>query len=126
MDRHVDFIGYLHIAQSALVVLGALAVFLLMAGGGMLSGEPNAIFITTTIGIIISFLLFIWAVPGFIAGYGLLKRRSWGWALGLVMGFFDLFNVPLGTLLGAYTFWALLRNKAQAEFNRTPRSTNQP
>ena len=118
MDRHVDFIGYLHIAQSILILLGAAVLFLIMAGSGMLAGEPNTFFVTTTIGTILAFFLGVWAIPGFIAGYGLLRRRSWGWGLGLIMGFFDLFNVPLGTLLGAYTFWTLLRDKAKDEFNQ--------
>lgn len=116
MRRHIDIIAYLHIAQSILVLLGAGIVFLIVAGGGLLSGEPTAVAITSTIGLLVSFFLALVALPGFVVAYGLLKRRTWGRIGGLIMGALDLFNFPLGTALGAYTFWALLSDEAQRAF----------
>jgi hypothetical protein len=33
-----------------------------------------------------------------------------------VLGFFSLFNFPVGTLIGAYTLFVLLQNSATAYF----------
>lgn len=118
MSRHIDIIAYLHIAQSILVLLLAGLIFLIFGGAGLIAMEPTAFFVTTTIGIIVAFFIAIWSIPGLIAAYGLLRRRPWGRVLGLIMGAFDLFNFPLGTALGIYTFWALLSDEADREFSR--------
>lgn len=118
MSRHIDIIAYLHIVQSILVLLFAGLIFLIFGGAGLIAMEPTAFFVTTTVGMILAFLIAIWSIPGLIAAYGLLKRRPWGRVLGLIMGAFDLFNFPLGTALGIYTFWALLSSEADRQFNR--------
>jgi len=122
MRQHINIIGYLHIAQSLLVLLGAGIVLLVFGGIGALSMEPTAFSVMSILGIIFSFLVAIWAVPGLIAAYGLLKRRPWGRVLGLIMGAFDLLNFPLGTALGVYTFWALLSDEAHRAFSSRSRT----
>ena len=62
-------------------------------------------------------LVVVLALPGIIAGIGLLNR--WGWAriLALIIGFFSLFEVPFGTALGIYTFWVLLQDDPAVKFS---------
>ena len=119
MSKHLDILGYLHLALGALGAVAALIVFVAVAGGGMLSGDQDAIFVTTTVGIVVSLLIWALSLPSLVAGYGLLKRRSWARVLALVLGFLNLFNVPLGTALGIYTFWVLLKDEALAHFTGT-------
>lgn len=116
MKQHIDVLGYLYIALGVLGLLGAFVVLLVLTGAGLLSGEAEAFFITTFIGVIAAVFITVVSLPGFIAGYGLLKRRSWARPLALVLGFLNFFNVPLGTLLGVYTFWVLLQDRAAAQF----------
>lgn len=116
MKRHIDWLGYLYIALGVLGLLTAAFLFLVIAGGGLISGDPEAIFVTGLVATILAVFLTVISLPGIIVGYGLLKRRSWARILGLVLGFLNLFNIPLGTLLGVYTFWVLLQDEAEAQF----------
>ncbi len=117
MRQHIDILGYCYIALGVLGLLAALLAFFAIAGGGWLSGDSGAIAVTSTIATFVGGFLFIISVPNLIAGYGLLKRKSWARILALVLGFINLFNVPLGTILGAYTFWALLQDESERIFS---------
>ena len=55
-------------------------------------------------------------MPGLLAGYGLLKRASWGRVLAIVVGVLGLFNFPVGTVIGIYSLWVLLQNAATDYF----------
>jgi len=61
-------------------------------------------------------LLVVLGLPGILAGYGLLKRRSWARGLAVALGVLNLFNVPLGTVIGAYTLFVLLQDDAAEAF----------
>ena len=49
-------------------------------------------------------------LPGIIGGWALYTERSWGRPVVLVLGVLELFNIPIGTAVGVYTLWALLRD----------------
>lgn len=117
MRQHIDILGYCYIALGALGLLAALLAFLGIAGGGLLSGDSGATAVLVTIATFVGGFLFIISVPNLIAGYGLLKRKSWARILALVLGFINLFNVPLGTVLGGYTFWVLLQDDSERIFS---------
>ena len=70
----------------------------------------------------VAWFSFVKAIGCFAAGYGLLERESWARLLALVLGFVSLFNVPLGTALGIYTFWVLLPSHADEEYRRLARA----
>jgi hypothetical protein len=53
-----------------------------------------------------------------VTGYGLLKVRSWGRVMALVMGFLMLLDFPFGTALAVYTLWVLLPTEAGEEYQR--------
>jgi hypothetical protein len=67
----------------------------------------------STLGIII----LVKAVCGFIAGWGLLQRKSWARMVAIVLAFISLFNIPFGTALGVYTLWALLPSQSRQEYD---------
>lgn len=111
MNKHLDLLGYFYIALGVLGVLAAFGVLIIVVGGGLLSGDQEAILITGVVGTVVAAFITLVSLPGFIAGYGLLKRRSWARALILVLAILNLFNFPLGTALGLYTFWVLLQDE---------------
>ena len=118
MEKHITVIGVLYIVLSALGILASAVIFLVIAGGGLLSGDSEAIAITSTVGSIISFFVFVLSIPGIIGGIGLLKRREWGRILVLILGFLNLLNIPFGTALGIYTIWALMNDELIAMFQQ--------
>ena len=90
MEKHVTILGALYIAFSSLGVLAAIIVFVAIAGGGLLSGEPKAIAVTASVGSAIAFFLALVSVPGIIGGIGMLKRKSWARILVMILGFLNL------------------------------------
>ncbi len=119
MRKHIDMVAYLHIAYGVLILLTAFFVFIAVAGGGWLSGETEAIWITTSVGLGIGIFLTLLALPSLIGGYGLLKRKEWARVLIIIISFLDLFSFPFGTALGIYSLWVLFKTEAQAEFSNS-------
>jgi len=60
------------------------------------------------------------ALPGIVAGIGLLQFRPWARILTLILSGFDLLHVPFGTLLGVYGFWVLLSRETEQLFRISP------
>jgi len=46
-------------------------------------------------------------IPSVVAGYALLKRRSWAKIAGIVGGVAASMSFPIGTAVAVYTFWFL-------------------
>jgi len=116
MQSHVTILGWLHIAGSALLVLLGLIGFVFLTGIGVLGRDPEAAAILPFIGLMGIILFTILGLPGILAGVGLLRRKAWGRILALIVGFFNLFIVPIGTALGAYTFFVLLQQSGANYF----------
>lgn len=108
MEIHVKVIGWLNIVLGVLGVLGAVILFIVIAGGGLISGNELAIQITTLVAFVIGGFIFMISIPGIIVGIGLLQFRAWARILGIVLGLLNLLLFPVGTVFGIYSIWALL------------------
>ena len=122
MEKHVTILGVLYIAFSSLGILAAVIVFVVIAGGGLLSGELKAIAITASVGSAIAFFLALVSIPGIIGGIGMLKRKSWARILVMILGFLNLLNIPIGTVVGIYTIWVLMKDETARLFASELRS----
>ena len=111
MEKHITVLGVLYIALSVLGLLAAIIVFTAVVGGGIISQDPEAMAITAIVGPAVAGFLLIVSAPGLIGGIFLLKRRPWARILVLVLGFLNLIEIPIGTALGIYTIWVLLKNE---------------
>jgi hypothetical protein len=120
MEKHLTFVGALHIGYNAFGVLAAMGVFLLVVGGGLVGGlasdEEIVITITFFVGTAIAMWLVVLSIPGIIGGLGVLLRQSWARYLVLVLSVLYLFNVPIGTAIGAYSIWALAQDETAQLF----------
>jgi hypothetical protein len=112
MEKHVSLLAAFYLALSLTGLLTAAIVYAAIVGGGLLSGDEQAIFITSTVGTAVSALVTVLSVPGLFAAYGLFKRRYWGRHLAIVVGAMNVINVPVGTALAVYTFWVLTQDDA--------------
>ena len=97
-------------------VLAALLVFTLVFGGGLISQDRTAIAITGLVGAVVGGFVVLTYIPGVIAGMGLLQFNNWARVLALVLGILNLPGIPLGTILGVYTLWALLDDESAELF----------
>ena len=125
-DFHVNVLGWLVIAHSALVgAIGIVVMFgslfisrLVVENPSMLldKGDPPPEFFTNVVGpagMLIGFIFLFIALPSVIAGIGLLRYRKWGRTLTLVLSFLRLLEFPFGTATAVYSFWVLLSKEGK-------------
>lgn len=119
LEQHVPILAWIHIVASAFFLILGVFLFLLLGGLGVFaaSGDPDAPFILLIIGLFVGGIMVVMALPGILAGWGLLKRKNWGRVLALIVGIINIFNVPIGTAIGVYTLYVLLQPEASAYFN---------
>ena len=116
MQKHIQLLGVIYIAYHAIGLLFAWLIWGVLSSIGLMSGDPQAAAIMTLIGTVVAGLLLILSVPGVVGGVGILKGWWWSRYLVLVLGLFNLLHVPLGTILGVYTFWVLMQDESVAFF----------
>jgi len=122
-DLHVKVLGWLVISHAALT--GLLGLIIMFAGqflqrfiqnnpGILDQVDPKDVPPVEVIGVIgplaffIGVIFLLISVPSVAAGVGLLRYRSWGRALTLVVSFLRLLEFPFGTATAVYSFWVLL------------------
>ncbi len=123
MKQHVTFVGALHLGLGVLNVVAAAIVAAVLIGSGWLvavtEGEGAPLGILSAVALGVGGLLLVLALPGIVGGWGLLKFKPWARYLVLVLAALNLFNIPLGTAAGIYTFWALLQPETEQLFAGT-------
>ena len=121
LQLHVSIVGWLNIVANSIFLLVGTCGFLFFAGIGVFaaadSGDAAALGILGVLAVVSLLFFAVLALPGMLAGYGLLKRKKWGQILGMVVGILSLLNFPLGTALGAYTLFVLFQNSASDYFD---------
>lgn len=127
MSSHIRTLAILHIAFAvvamlggllALALFGGLATFVGFAAGGADAGIGSAVL--GIVGGAIFFFTFVLALPGLIVGIGLLNFRPWARVGGIILSALELLNVPIGTALGLYGLWVLLKPESEALFAERP------
>lgn len=118
MATHIKILGWLHVLFSLFGLLTAAIVFAGGMLGGIFSGSVSG-FLGAGLGsAFAAAFLVAFALPGLLAGYGLLTLRPWARPLTIVLGVLDLIRFPFGTILGIYTLWVMLSTEGAAQFRR--------
>ncbi len=112
MQKHLQLLGIIYIVYHAIGLIFAWLIWGVLSGIGMMSGDPQAAGILTLVGTVIAMLLFTLSAPGVVGGIGILKGWWWSRYLVLLLGFLNLIHIPLGTVLGIYTFWVLMQDES--------------
>ena len=124
MEKHIPLVGILNLVYRALMIFGGLVLAAIAIGFRYLiemiyythhhhlDEVPEIVFVIAPIVIgIISALILVVSILGIIGAIGVLKKKEWGRILLLIVSFFNLLHVPLGTLLGVYTIWVLFSDE---------------
>ena len=117
MEKHITIIAVLYIVFNALALLIGCVVLAVLVGGGLLSGEQEAMVATTSVGLFVVCFLLVLSLPGIIGGWGLLNRKSWARILVIVLSILNLLNFPLGTAVGVYSLWVLFNQETVEMFS---------
>ena len=124
MEKHVNVLGILCIVYGIMGLIGAMLVFFIFVGGGLFSGiatdQPVVALVFGTIGMIITSIIVLTSLPSIIAGFGLMKFKSWARILGIIIGILNLPGFPIGTAFGVYTLWVLFNEETVRLFNNPP------
>lgn len=123
MHTHVKTLGILHIVFAGFGILLAIAAVLFFGGlagiVGMSAPGDDAVIAIPVLGAIGGFIglaTLVLALPGLIAGIGLLSFRPWARILTIVLSLFELLHFPFGTALGVYGLWVLFAPETQPLF----------
>jgi len=116
MEKHITLVAVLNIGFGVMGLLFAFVAFLAIAGGGIISGDPDAMIITMIVASSITIFFIIISLPDLIGGIGLLKRRGWARILVMIIAVLDLFIIPIGTVIGVYTLWVLMNDETAKLF----------
>jgi hypothetical protein len=135
MQKHVKLVAILNIVYRGTMIIGAFVLFLLAGLFGRIMeflerrGELHAedfpreiLEVVPFIFVIIGIILFVFSVAAIIGAIGLLKGKEWGRITVIVISFFNLIHIPLGTALGVYSLWVLLNDEIVQLFSHAQTS----
>ncbi len=122
MEKHITLVAVINIAFGFLGIFLAFVLFVVLIGAGIISQDPDAMRITSIVGVAIAFFLLLTSIPEIIGGFGLLKRKPWARVLVLIIAVLDLLLIPIGTLIGIYELWVLLQEETIKLFAASSKS----
>ena len=117
---HLHLLAIFWFVMAAFWVIPTGVMFALAAAAGAAPGDmpPPARVFAPILFLVLGILFLAIAAARAVTAYGILKVRSWGRVLALVMAFLMLLDLPFGTALGVYTLWVLLPAEAGEEYQR--------
>ena len=128
VQQHLHLLGILWLAFSAFNAVGGLILFVLantLFAHLHEMGAPPQVptgFLQSLLSTV-AIIILAKAVCGFIAGWGILHRESWGRIAILVLAFISLFHIPFGTAIGVYSLWVLLPAQSEREYDDLVKAT---
>jgi hypothetical protein len=127
MAGHIRMVAALHIVFACLAILLGLGLLALLGGLAALvtlkEGTQDAMIGATVLGGVGAFLFAVMlalAVPGLIAGIGLLRMRPWARILTIVVSALELLSFPVGTALGVYGLWVMTHTETERLLSGQP------
>ncbi len=127
LQLHIPIVAWIQIVGHAIFLVIGCFIFVLLTSVGVTVRDPEASGILFIVATGVAGLLGLLAIPGLIAGLGLLAHQSWARILAIVVAILGLLNFPVGTLIGLYTLFVLLQEAATPYFTRqNPRAEIAP
>lgn len=117
MKTHISAAAIIHLVLAS---LGLIVVFIAYAFADVLLSFIEVETYVADIGSAVLAVIFtisaIKQIITIIGAIGLLNYKRWGRVIILIASALDLLLFPIGTILGAYSFWALLNSESQEVF----------
>ncbi|MBC3882537.1 hypothetical protein H8K35_14175 [Undibacterium sp. LX40W] len=110
MNIHKQIAAWLAIVMGVVSLLVMLVVFLFLGGVAAFVGDATVTGVFALLGTFIFFFVGFFAVADIIAGILYLRGSSGARIWLIISNILFLFGFPFGTLVGAYSLWALLSN----------------
>jgi fructose-specific phosphotransferase system IIC component len=113
MNTQVKIVGWLWIVNGMLSILMAIIGLAVINWPGIVPNPRDSLLAST--GVLCFFLPGI--IAYIVAGYGLLKYKSWARILAIILAILNLILFPIGTALGIYTLVIMFNDETKALFN---------
>src|SRR5262245_4072002 len=132
-NLHINVVGWLVIAHAALTgLIGLIVMFAGQVARRFLLDNPNifananprdvpppeVLNVVGPLTFLIGLIFLLIALPSVAAGIWLLRYRSWGRVLTLVLSFIRLLEFPLGTATAIYSLWVLLSRGGKSFYSQ--------
>jgi hypothetical protein len=124
---HNKVLGIIHVAYGAgtltlliligLLVFAGLGIAAIAGRGG--GAEALGLGFFGVIMLIVLAVNAVLTIPEFVAGYALLKRKSWARTASLLSAILEAFNFPFGTALCVYTLWFVFSDQAKQLYDKS-------
>ncbi|MFZ5550848.1 MAG: hypothetical protein ACOZJX_19275 [Pseudomonadota bacterium] len=116
MDIHRQVAGWLAIAMGLLGLVTIATIVLIFGSVAALVGlDGQLATVLASIGGIVAGLLSLFALADIVAGIFYLRGSTFAKFWLIVSNLLFLFAVPVGTAIGAYSLWAILRTPMRIE-----------
>jgi hypothetical protein len=115
MSDHIKYLGIATIVFHLFLPLIIIFLVPLVVGAAALAGDAEASLALGGVMTVVTIIVMAIALPGIIAGIGLIKRKRWSRIVAMIANAFHILNLPFGTALGVYTFWVLTKDEAIAQ-----------
>ena len=112
MNTQVKIVGWLWIVNGMLSILMAIIGLAVINWPGIVPSPRDSLLAST--GALCFFLPGI--IAYIVAGYGLLKYKSWARILAIILAILNLILFPIGTALGIYTLVIMFNDETKALF----------
>jgi len=112
MNTQVKIVGWIWIVNGMLSILMAIIGLAVINWPGIIPNPQDSIL--ASIGALCFFLPGI--IAYIVAGYGLLKYKSWARILAIILAILNLILFPIGTALGIYTLVIMFNDETKALF----------
>ncbi len=123
VSRHINIIGLIYIVIGSLYALAGLVFITGLARLADLVEDDVSEDVLNFSGVTLGIVLLVFAALQIVAGIGLKKYENWARTLTLILSVIGLFSFPVGTILGVYALWVLIRSDAKALFEGGHTST---
>jgi hypothetical protein len=132
-EEHNKALGICHLAYGGFFMLLMFAMFFFMwavfSTIPKQPGGPDADFPLIILPIFFIFMLIytaIFAVPSFIAGYAMLKRKQWARTASIVAAVLETMSFPFGTAVAIYSFWFMFGDAGKTLYDTANARPQQP
>ncbi len=123
MEKHKIILAAFYIVMGALGMVAGMFILVAIFWAGIFVEGDGSLEMIGVILVTLAGLLILIGIPGIIGGAGLLLEKPWAPGLLLLVGVLYLLFLPLGTVLGIYTFLVLMRDELSLLFV-SPRTYN--
>ena len=111
MKKHVTAVGAIQIGFGILGLIGALTVFFALNFAKSVVGNedvPQMVlgFLSISLPLLIGFM----STLGLVGGIALLSYKNWARILVMIVAAMGCLAIPIGTLIGVYSIWALMQD----------------